>query len=60
MREGRGEFIDHWKAAERRVDGWDLRYQPWKSKPVLLLAGIKLLVAGWTWARGVEVANDAE
>ena len=45
-------FHDHWQWAERRVDGWDLRYQPWESKPVIPLAALKLLVALWTWVRG--------
>lgn len=44
-------FTDHYKAAEKRIEGLNLRYQPWKSKPVLALAVLALLLAAWTWLR---------
>ena len=49
-------FLEHYQAAEKRIEALGLRYQPWKSKPVMALAMMALLLAGWTWLfrRGSE------
>lgn len=47
-------FTEHYQAAKKRIDGLGLRYQPWKSKPVLALAAMALVLALWTWIRRGE------
>ena len=47
-------FHDHYKAAEKRIEALGLRYQPWKSKPVLALAAMAFALALWTWLRRAE------
>lgn len=42
-------FTEHYQVAEKRIEGLNLRYQPWRSKPVMALAGLALLLAAWTW-----------
>ena len=47
-------FHDQWQWAGRLIDCWELRCEPWESKPAAPLAGAQLLVALWTRLPGAE------